>query len=169
MEKRKRPLIDIGAVCLCLSLCLLAGCNTLTHSSPATPSSIALTQTSISETQGTPDIIFQLIGTYTGTVEWHGVGSSTRMHLEITKQNANELSGVCLLGTQHAPLVNALVGTAFGGEEGDIMFTVDTPASQAQQPISLDFTGTVTKQGSMTGDVKASDGRTGTWSAQKVP
>ena len=62
----------------------------------------------------------------------------------------------------------ALVGTAFGGEEAVMMFTVDVPASQGQQPVSLIFNGSVTKEGSMTGEVNASDGRTGTWSAKKM-
>lgn len=167
MEKQKQFLTSLWAVCFCACLSLLAGCNTYARSSPVIPSSIALTQTSISESQVTPDVIFNLVGTYTGIYQLHGSGSSTRMRLEITKQDVFALSGRCILGNQDLPLLKAYVDTAFGGEKGGIMFTVDTPG-QTQQIISLNFNGTVTKQGVMTGDVSASDGRAGTWSAMRV-
>ena len=77
------------------------------------------------------------------------------------------LSGEYILGSQHAPLLKAYVETAFGGQEGRIRFTVDLPASQGQQPLSLEFQGTVTKDGLMAGEVSESSGRTGTWSAKK--
>lgn len=168
MEKRKRLLAYARGLCLFICLCLLAGCNSQTPSLSATPPSITLTQTRISETQVTPDVTFNLVGTYAGSYQWHDSHSPAQLRLEITGQDGFVLSGFCTLGDQSYPLKEALVGTAFGGEEGTMMFTVDVPASQGQQQVSLNFSGSVTKEGVMTGDINASDGRTGTWSAKKV-
>jgi hypothetical protein len=168
MDKRKRLLVSLYVLCLSVCTCLLAGCNSQTPSLPATPSSLVLTQTSISEAQVTPDVIFNLVGTYAGTYQWHGNSSPAQLRLEITEQNSIQLSGSCTLGDQSYPLKEALVGTAFGGEQAVMMFTVDVPANQGQQPVSLIFSGSVTKEGTMSGDVNASDGRTGTWSAKKA-
>ena len=168
MDKRKQHRVSLSILCLFACLCLLAGCNSQTPSLPATPPSLALTQTSISETQVTPDVIFNLVGTYTGSYQWHGSSSSAQLRLEITGQESMQLSGVCTLGDQSSPLKEALLGTAFGGEEAVMTFTVDIPGSQGNQPVSLNFDGRVTKAGTMSGDIIASDGRTGTWSAKKV-
>src|SRR5579872_972413 len=168
MDKRKQPLVYMWTVCLCVCLYALAGCNMQTSPSPATPSSIALTQTSSAFAQVTPDVIFNLVGTYAGTYQWHGSSSPTQLRLEITKQDVFVLSGVCILSDQRLPLLNAYVETAFGGKEGGIIFMVNLPTGQRQQTTSLDFNGTVTKEGAMSGDVSASDDRTGTWSAQKT-
>ena len=170
MDKRKQLLASLRVLCLSICLCLLAGCNSQTPSLPATPPSIALTQTRISETQVTPDVIFNLVGTYAGTYQWHGSSSPAQLRLEITEQDVFDLSGVCFLGNQRYALQKAYVDTAFGGEEAVMKFTVDVPANKSQQmqTISLVFSGSVTKEGTMTGDVSASDGSTGTWSAKIV-
>ncbi len=168
MDKRIHLLAYKWGLCLCLCLCFLAGCNTQTPSLPATHSSLALTQTSVREAQVTPDVIFNLVGAYAGTYQWHGSSSPAPLRLEITEQESIQLSGVCILGAHPYPLQEALVGTAFGGEEGGITFTIDVPASQGQQPVSLIFSGTVTKEGNMSGGINASDGKTGTWAARKV-
>lgn len=168
MDKRKQRPTYIWGLFLCLCLCFLAGCNSQTPTLPATPPSIALTQTRISETQVTPDVIFNLVGTYTGNYQWHGSNSPVQLRLKITGQESIQLSGDCILGNQSYPLHEALVETAFGGEVGGITFTLDVPASQGQQPVALIFSGTVTKEGVMSGKINASDGRTGTWMAKKV-
>src|SRR5579859_4501744 len=168
MDKQTLPPASLYVLCLSACLCFLAGCNSQTPSLPATPPSIALTQTSRAFVGSTPDVIFNLVGTYAGSYQWHGSSSPAQLRLEITKQDVFVLSGFCTLGNQRYSLREALVETAFGGEEGGITFTVDVPASQGQQPVSLNFSGTVTKEGVMTGDINASDGRTGTWSAKKV-
>lgn len=168
MDKRKRLLVSLYVLCLSVCLYLLAGCNSQASSLPATPSSLALTQTSISETQVTPDVLFNLVGTYAGTYQWHGSHSTAQLRLEITGQESIQLSGFCTLGDQRYPLKEALLGTAFGGEEAVMTFSLDIPASQGSQPVSLNFDGRVTKAGAMSGDIIASDGRTGTWSAKKM-
>lgn len=168
MDKRMQPLASLYGLYLSACLCLLAGCNPQTSSLPPTPSSLALTQTSISEAQVTPDVLFNLVGTYAGTYQWHGSSSPAQLRLEITGQESIQLSGDCTLGDQRYPLKEALLGTAFGGEEAVMTFTLDAPGSQGQQPVSLNFDGRVTKNGAMSGDIIASDGRTGTWSAKKV-
>lgn len=167
MNKYQQFSALLYVLCLSACLCLLAGCASQSPALPATPLSIALTQTSINEAQVTPDILFNLVGTYAGSYQWHGSSSPAQLRLEITGQESIQLSGVCILGDQSYPLHEALVETAFGGQEGGITFTLIVPASQGQQ-VSLIFNGTVTKEGAMTGDISASDGRTGTWSAKKV-
>ena len=167
MDKRMQPPVPLYALCLFACLCLLAGCNSQTPSLPPTPPSLALTQTSVSEAQVTPDVLFNLVGMYAGAYQWHGSNSPAQLRLEITDQQSIQLSGVCILGDQNYSLREALVGTAFGGEEAVMTFTVDVPANQGQQQVSLIFNGTVTKEGAMTGGIIASDGRTGTWSAKK--
>lgn len=168
MNKRKRLLVYVQALCLFICLCLLAGCNSQTPSLSATPPSLALTQTRISEAQVTPDVIFNLIGTYAGSYQWHGSNSPAQLRLEITGQESMQLTGFCTLGDQRYPLKEALLGTAFGGEEAVMTFTLDIPASQGHQPVSLNFDGRVMKEGAMSGEIIASDGRTGTWSAKKM-
>jgi hypothetical protein len=146
---------------------VLAGCGT-----PAlrtTPSPVASAQTSAAAPiQFTADVIYNLIGIYGGTYQWHGSSSSSLMRLEITQQEAGSLAGDCLLGNQRFPLLHGVVSGAYGGDEGGISFTVDVPSSQGQQTISLHFLGEVTKEGSMIGDVSASDGKKGTWSVKKM-
>ncbi len=78
-----------------------------------------------------------------------------------------QVSGFCTLGDQRYPLKEALLGTAFGGEEAVMTFTLDV-SGQGGQPVSLNFDGRVTKEGVMSGNIIASDGRTGTWAAKKV-
>src|SRR5579859_4821037 len=168
MDKQMLPPTSLWIVLLSACLCFLAGCNSQTPSLPATPPSIALTQTSSAFAQSTPDVIFKLVGTYTGSYQWHGSSSPAQLRLEITGQDVFVLTGICSLGNQSYPLLQAYVETAFGGEEGGITFTLDVPASQGQQPVSLNFSGTVTKEGVMAGNISAGDGRTGTWSAKKV-
>src|SRR5579859_6377423 len=155
MDKRKLRPTYIWVLFLCLCLCFLTGCTSQTPTLPATPPSIALTQTSISEAQVTPDVLFNLVGTYAGSYQWHGSNSPAQLRLEIAGQESIQLSGVCILGNQSYPLHEALVETAFGGEEGGITFTLDVPADQGQQPVSLIFNGTVTKEGVMSGSINA--------------
>ena len=168
MDKRKQISAFLRILCLFAWLCLLASCNSQTSSVPATPPPITLTQTSISEAQVTPDVIFNLVGTYAGTYQWQGSSSTAQLRLEISAQDVFALTGDCILGNQRYPLLKANVDTAFGGEEAPITFTIEVPANQGRQPVSLNFSGSVTKQGTMTGNISATDGRTGTWSARKV-
>jgi hypothetical protein len=169
MDKRTRLLASLWILCLSTCLILLAGCNYQAPSLTATSSPTAHAQTSATVfAGGTPDILFNLIGTYAGTYLWHDSSSPAQLRLEIIGQESIQLSGFCTLGVQRYPLKEALVGTAFGSEEAVMTFTVDVPASQGQQPVSLIFSGSVTKEGVMKGSIIASDGRTGTWSAQKV-
>jgi hypothetical protein len=166
MKKRNQPLVYIWTVCLGVLLCVLAGCG-IPALSP-TPSPVASPQTSpTAPIQFTADVVYNLVGIYGGTYQWHGSSSSSPMRLEITQQEAGSLTGDCLLGNQRFPLLNGIISGAYGGDEGGISFTVDVPSSQGQQTISLHFLGDVTKEGSMTGDVSASDGKKGTWSAKK--
>jgi hypothetical protein len=170
MEKRKRPLAYVWAGWLGVLLCVLTGCGTQTPSLPTTPTpnASAQMQTTTALAQATADVLFNLVGTYTGTYQWHGSSSSSPMRLEITRQDVFELFGNCLLNNQRFPLLNAITTIAYGGEEGGIVFTVDVPSSQIQQTMALNFRGDVTKQGSMTGDVSTSEGKQGTWSVKKV-
>lgn len=169
MDKSKQLLVSLWILCLAACLFITAGCDSQTPSSTTTSSPTAQEKTNASVIAGgTPDVLFNLIGTYAGTYKWHGNSSSAQLRLEITGQESIQLSGFCTLDTQRYPLKEALVGTAFGGEQAVMMFTVDVPVSQGQQPVSLIFNGSVTKEGAMSGDVNASDGRTGTWSARKL-
>lgn len=168
MDKRKQHPISLYILYLSACLFLLAGCNSQTPSLPPTPPPAALTQTSNAYARVTPDVLFNLVGTYAGTYQWHGSNSPVQLRLEITGQESIQLSGFCTLGDQRYPLKEALLGTAFGGEEAVMTFTIDIPASHGNQPVSLNFDGRVTKAGAMSGDIIASDGRTGTWSAKKV-
>lgn len=165
MDKRKQPLAYLWAWCLCVLLFLLVGCGTQTPSLPTTPSLVAS-----ATVQYTADVVLSVVGTYRGTYQWHGSSSSSQMRLEITQEETQSLSGVCILGEQRSPLLNAMTTIAYGsgGDEGGIFFTVDVLSSQVKQAISLNFRGVVTKEGSMTGDVSASDGREGTWSLKKL-
>ena len=166
MKKRNQPLAYVWTVYLGVLLCVLAGCGT--SALPPTPSPVASAQMSTTApVQFTADVLFKLVGIYEGTYQWHGSSSSSRMRLEITQQEWENLAGDCLLGNQRFPLLHGVTTIAYGGEEGGISFTVDVPSSQEQQTISLHFSGSVTKEGSMTGDVSTSDGKEGTWSVKK--
>jgi hypothetical protein len=113
-------------------------------------------------------VLFHLVGTYAGSYQWHGSSSPAQLRLEITDQQSLQLSGFCTLGDQRYPLLKANVDVAYGGEEAPITFTVDVPASQGQQPVTLNFSGSVTKEGSMSGVVTTSEEQEGTWSVKKV-
>jgi len=90
------------------------------------------------------------------------------MRLEITQEEAGSLSGFCILGDQSFPLLKGMTTIDYGsqGEDGGIMFMVHVPSGQ--QTITLNFHGVATKEGSMTGDVSASNGQEGTWSVKKT-
>jgi hypothetical protein len=167
MEKRKQSLVYAWSYCLSVFLVLLAGCSIQTSYLPSTPSPGASRGTSASS-QATADVILNLVGTYAGNYQWHGSSSSAPMRLEITEEEAGDLTGFCILGDQRFPLVKGITTIDYGsqGEDGGIMFMVNVPSSQ--QTITLNFSGVATKEGSMTGDVSASDGKEGSWSVKKA-
>lgn len=90
------------------------------------------------------------------------------MRLEITQEEAGNLTGFCILDNQRFPLLKAITTIDFGsqGEDGGIMFMVHV--SSSKQAITLNFHGIATKEGSMTGDVSASGGKEGSWSVKKT-
>jgi hypothetical protein len=170
MGKRKRPLAYMWAGWLGVLLCVLTGCGTQTSSLPTTPTpdASAQMQTTTALAQVTADILFNVVGTYAGTYQWHGSSSSSPMRLEITRQEMDTFFGDYLLNNQRLPLLDATTTIAYGGEEGGISFTVAVPSSQIQQTMALNFRGVMTKEGSMTGDVSTNGGKEGTWSVKKV-
>jgi hypothetical protein len=168
-EKHKRSLVSVWAWCLCVFLVLVAGCNIQTSSLPPAPSPAASEPMRTSPAiQGTADVILNLVGTYVGTYHWHGSNSSSPMRLEITQEDAGSLSGFCILGERSFPLLEGFTTFEVGtqGEDGLITFMVNVPSGQ--QTIALNFRGVATKEGSMTGEVSASDGREGNWSVKKT-
>ena len=170
MKKRERSLAYMWAGWLGVLLCVLTGCGTQTPSLPIPSTSNATAQalTTTALAQVTADVLFNLVGTYDGTYQWHESGTLSPMRLEITRQEGDQLFGDCLLNNQSLPLLNAITTVAYGGEEGGIIFIVDIPAGQLQQTMVLNFHGAVTKQGSMTGDMITSQGKQGSWSVTKV-
>jgi hypothetical protein len=167
MEKRKQSLVYVWAYCLGMFLVLLAGCNTQTSFLPLAPSPAASEGTS-PYSQATADVLLNLVGTYVGHYQWHGSSSSVPMRLEITQEEAGDLTGFCILGDQRFPLVKGITTIDYGsqGEDGGTMFILNVPSGQ--QTIILNFRGVATREGSMTGDVSASDGKEGSWSVKKT-
>jgi len=75
MKKRNQPLAYVWTVCLGVLLCMLAGYG-IPALSP-TPSPVASAQTSATAPiQFTADVIYNLVGIYGGTYQWHGSSSS---------------------------------------------------------------------------------------------
>ncbi len=161
MDKRKHTLCYLGTYYLYMFLFLLAACNTQ-------PSFASQPTANNPYSQATADVILNLVGTYVGTYQWHGSKTSSPMRLEIIQEEAGDLSGFCILDIQRFPLLKAITTIDYGsqGEDGGIMFMVNVPSSQ--QTIALNFHGIATKEGSMTGDMSASDGREGSWSVKKM-
>jgi hypothetical protein len=169
MKKRKPSVFSSWAWCLWVFLALGAGCSMQPSTLPPAPSPAASEPIATSPAiQVTADVILNLVGTYVGTYQWHSSNSSSSMRLEITREEAGSLSGFCLLSNQSFPLLESFTTFEAGtqGEDGLITFIVHVPSDQ--QTIVLNFNGVATKEGSMTGDVSASDGREGSWSVKKM-